>query len=88
MDKLLSFLNRLTAPERGEFCILCGTTVGYLRKAVSVGHLLSPALCVSIERSTGGAVTRRDLRPDDWQDIWPELAGDGDAATTTAKDAA
>lgn len=30
--------------------------------------------CVSIERATNGAVTRSDLRPDDWQDIWPELA--------------
>lgn len=30
--------------------------------------------CVAIERATGGAVTRRDLRPNDWQDIWPELA--------------
>lgn len=30
--------------------------------------------CAEIERATGGAVTRRDLRPDDWQRIWPELA--------------
>lgn len=30
--------------------------------------------CVAIERATNGAVTRRDLRPDDWQLIWPELA--------------
>lgn len=30
--------------------------------------------CVDIERATNGAVTRRDLRPDDWQRIWPELA--------------
>lgn len=30
--------------------------------------------CVPIERATGGAVTRKDLRPDDWQSIWPELA--------------
>ena len=22
----------------------------------------------------GAPATRRDLRPDDWQDIWPELA--------------
>ena len=29
--------------------------------------------CVAIERATAGKVTRRDLRPDDWQDIWPEL---------------
>lgn len=30
--------------------------------------------CVPIERATDGAVTRRDLRPDDWHEIWPELA--------------
>ena len=30
--------------------------------------------CVSIERATNGAVTRKDLRPDDWHEIWPELA--------------
>ena len=30
--------------------------------------------CPAIERATNGAVTRRDLRPDDWQRIWPELA--------------
>ena len=29
--------------------------------------------CPEIERRTGGAVTRRDLRPNDWQQIWPEL---------------
>lgn len=35
--------------------------------------------CVAIERATDGQVTRKDLRPDDWQLIWPELA-DKDAA--------
>ena len=29
--------------------------------------------CPAIERATSGAVTRRDLRPDDWHCIWPEL---------------
>lgn len=29
--------------------------------------------CVAIERATGGAVTRQDLRPNDWRDLWPEL---------------
>lgn len=32
--------------------------------------------CLPIERATGGAVTRRDLR-DDWRDIWPELDWNG-----------
>jgi DNA-binding transcriptional regulator YdaS (Cro superfamily) len=30
--------------------------------------------CIAIERATAGAVTRRDLRPDDWWQIWPEMA--------------
>jgi DNA-binding transcriptional regulator YdaS (Cro superfamily) len=33
----------------------------------------SPARCVAIEQATGGAVTRKELRPD-WKQIWPELA--------------
>lgn len=32
--------------------------------------------CAAIERATSGAVTRRDLRPNDWHRIWPELAVD------------
>lgn len=35
--------------------------------------------CIPIELATGGAVTRRDLRPDDWHLIWPELV-DSDGA--------
>jgi DNA-binding transcriptional regulator YdaS (Cro superfamily) len=31
--------------------------------------------CAAIEQATGGKVTRRDLRPEDWQSIWPELPG-------------
>lgn len=30
--------------------------------------------CSTIELATDGQVTRRDLRPNDWQRIWPELA--------------
>lgn len=36
--------------------------------------------CTAIERATGGAVTRRDLRPDDWHLIWPELATEQEVA--------
>lgn len=41
---------------------------------VARGGAPSPANCVAIEKATSGAVTRKDLRPDDWQSIWPELA--------------
>lgn len=30
--------------------------------------------CVSISIATGGVVTLKELRPDDWQKIWPEPA--------------
>lgn len=30
--------------------------------------------CASIEQITKGAVTRQELRPNDWQAIWPELS--------------
>ncbi|WP_180719697.1 transcriptional regulator [Paraburkholderia largidicola] len=33
-----------------------------------------PVRCVAIERLTNGEVTRKDLRPNDWRDHWPELA--------------
>lgn len=36
-----------------------------------------PKVCTAIEVLTGGAVCRRDLRPDDWHLIWPELGGMG-----------
>lgn len=29
--------------------------------------------CAAIEQATNGKVTRKDLRPDDWAQIWPEL---------------
>lgn len=42
---------------------------------IAAGEKAAPiGRCLSIERATGGAVTRQDLRPDDWRDIWPELA--------------
>ena len=34
---------------------------------------VSPARAVQIENATCGAVTRRDLYPDSWERIWPEL---------------
>jgi len=32
------------------------------------------ARCIQIERATNGVVSRKDLRPDDWQRYWPEPA--------------
>jgi DNA-binding transcriptional regulator YdaS (Cro superfamily) len=35
----------------------------------------SPENCVGLELATGGAISRKNLRPDDWWLLWPELDG-------------
>lgn len=47
------------------------------RRPVPVHH------CLAIERATHGAVTRRDLRPNDWHLIWPELAQQAQSTAPT-----
>jgi len=76
MDKLLKYLNGLSKKDRQDFVFACGTSENYLRKAASLGQLLGAPTCVLIERESNWQVTRKDLHPDDWQAIWPELADD------------
>jgi len=39
------------------------------------GDKAIPAVhCKAIEAFTGGAVTCQEMRPNDWQKYWPELA--------------
>lgn len=40
----------------------------------SKGRPVPPKQCVRIEALTSGTVSRKDLRPDDWREIWPELS--------------
>lgn len=75
MNQLLLYINSMPPSEQVEFASACGTSVGYLRKACSKGQKIGADICVSIERKSTGKVTRKDLRPNDWQDIWPELVG-------------
>ena len=37
------------------------------------GDRIGADQCLAIERATNGAVTRQELRPNDWHLIWPEL---------------
>ncbi|EFF7651916.1 helix-turn-helix domain-containing protein [Escherichia coli] len=73
MEELRIFLNSLSSDEQRMFACECGTSIGYLRKALSKGQMLGASLCVLIERASNGEVTRQQLRPFDWMNIWPEL---------------
>ena len=75
MEKLRLFINSLDCDAQSAFALSCGTSIGYIRKAISVGAKLNPVLSVAIERESSGNVTRKDLH-DNWMDIWPELVPD------------
>lgn len=65
--------------ERGNgvaLALALDIPVSYLSQMASGNRSVSPERAVAIERATSGAVTRKDLRPTDWQAIWPELATD------------
>jgi DNA-binding transcriptional regulator YdaS (Cro superfamily) len=72
--------------ERGTFSIRCGTTLGHLQNVSYGFRPCSPQLAVAIEQESERAVTRKELLPDTWHLIWPELIDtkdlrrDGDAA--------
>lgn len=74
MDKLRVFLNSLSSIEQRDFSARCGTSISYLRKAISKKTILGAELCVRIERESLNKVTRKDLVPN-WQERWPELIG-------------
>lgn len=42
-----------------------------------------PRQCVRIEQITGGRVGRRELRPHDWWDWWPDEVGGSARASAT-----
>ena len=68
MKKALApYLADLPVDQREQFARSCGTTLGYLRKAMSAGHRLGESLCINLERESNGAIRCESLRPDvDW----------------------
>ncbi|MDR0672749.1 MAG: helix-turn-helix domain-containing protein [Zoogloeaceae bacterium] len=70
--KLKTYLS--TVETAASLARKVGVSSGFVSQWCSGFRPVPIARCVAIERATGGAVTRRDLKPDDWQDIWPELA--------------
>lgn len=72
--KLIDYLKALPAGGRESLASACDTSLGHLRNVAYGYRPCAPELAVRIEVQAHGVVTRRDLRPDDWAQIWPELA--------------
>ncbi|CAO3300334.1 hypothetical protein [Stenotrophomonas maltophilia] len=67
METLRSYLKTLSPLEQADFARRAGTTIGYLRKALSKGQRFGGALVRQLHVHSGGRVCLTDLRPD----IWP-----------------
>lgn len=67
MEHLLQYINSLAPHEREDFASRCGTTIGYLRKAISAKKPLGESLCINIDRESDGVVRCEHLRQEvDW----------------------
>lgn len=64
MEKLRNYLKSLSTPEKEAFAKRCGTTLGYLRKAISLNNRFDVNLCIAVERESSGVVRCEDVRPD------------------------
>lgn len=53
---------------------LHGVQVGLTALGNWKSRITPEKACVALEKLTDRQVTRRDLRPEDWLAIWPELA--------------
>ena len=73
--QLKQYIDELERGEAKKLAERLFVSSSYLSQMASGRCSISPARCVKIEAVTDGKVSRRDLRPDDWQKIWPELTG-------------
>lgn len=74
MTPLKKHLSQFSREARQEIAERCGTSLGYLTNVANGYKQCGPLLAAVLESEFAGAVTRRDLRPNDWMLIWPELA--------------
>ena len=74
----MNLLEFLKANGSVRFAKQLGWSLQYLYQIKKGMRPVPVRHCVAIERATGGQVTRKDLRPNDWTDIWPELAEKGE----------
>lgn len=73
MDTLRSYLATMPPAEQAAYAVRAGTTIGYLRKALSKGQRFDGGLVRQLHIESNGAVSLTELRPD----IWPSTEQGG-----------
>lgn len=82
--KLTDYLKQLDRAARDAFAASCETSPGHLRNVAYGYRRCGPELAALVELHSQGHVTRRELCPDNWQLVWPELAATSDIETAAA----
>lgn len=72
--ELKQYLKPMSPQARNSFAVIVGSSRGHIQNVAYGYRVCAAELAVSIERETQGVVSRKDLCPDNWQKIWPELA--------------
>lgn len=85
MEALRAYLKTLTPDQQEAFAVRCGTTIGYLRKAMSKRQELGTEIVIAIERESGGQVRCEDMRPNV---DWAYIRGTAPQDTSTTQSAA
>lgn len=70
---LKDYFFSLPMDQRKSLAQRSDTTYAHLKNVAYGGKECGIQLAVALERETRRAVTRQELRPNDWQQIWPEL---------------
>lgn len=64
METLRTYLATMPPAKQADYAKRAGTSIGYLRKAMSKGQRFDGALARRLDEESGGVVSRHDLRPD------------------------
>lgn len=64
VDALRAYLATLKPADQAAYALRCGTTIGYLRKAICTRPRLDGALARRLDEESSGAVPKESLRPD------------------------
>lgn len=70
---LKQYIDSLEWGGAKELADKLGVSKSFLSQMASGVSAISPKRCVEIEIATSSKVTRKDLKPDEWREIWPEL---------------
>lgn len=71
---LKTYIGGLERGGAAELAAALDVSPSFLSQMASGKAPISPARSVRIEQLSNGAVRRQDTRPNDYADIWPELA--------------